>query len=105
VRAEDYDWEIYHIITRAKGCRIEDICEMSGFSREIVQESLNRLSVQLLIDCRGELYRACSIEQFMISNHLKHDPLSQIIIENGVVKVRDHGKKISKYENDLSKAK
>jgi hypothetical protein len=88
VRAEDYDWEIYHVITRAKGCRVEDICETSGFSPEIVQMSLDRLSAHLLIECRGDHYRACSIEEFMVLNHMKHDPFSQVIIENGVVKVR-----------------
>ncbi|PKL60170.1 MAG: hypothetical protein CVV33_04070 [Methanomicrobiales archaeon HGW-Methanomicrobiales-4] len=93
MRAEDYDWAIYHVITRAKGCTVEDICEMSSYSLEIVEESLNRLSKQLLIEYRGDLYRACSIEHFMISNQMKHDPLSQIIIENGVVKVRDPGNK------------
>lgn len=89
VREEDYDWAIYHDIVRAKGCRVEDICEMGSYPSEIVQESLKRLSKQLLIECRSGLYRACSIEHFMISNQMNHDPLSQIIIENGVVKVRN----------------
>lgn len=91
MRAEDYDWTIYHVITGAKRCSVEDICEKSNISREIVQESLDRLVSHLLITCRGDLYQACSMEEFMITNQMKHDPFSNIIIENGVVKVRDPG--------------
>jgi len=71
---------------------------MSGFSRDIVQESLTRLMSNLLITLREDLYRACSIEEFMITNQMRNDPFSQIIIENGVVKVRDPGMNVSKTE-------
>jgi len=34
----------------------------------------------------------------MITNQMRNDPFSQIIIENGVVKVRDPGMNVSKTE-------
>lgn len=88
MRAEEYDWTIYHVITGERLCTIERISERTGYNREIVEESLGRLRSNLLIDCRGEQYRACSIEEFLITNQMKHDPLSGITIENGVVKVK-----------------
>lgn len=88
MREEEYDWAIYHVITGEKRCGLEMICEQSGFPREIVEQSLERLVARLLISNRGDLYQACSIEEFMISNQMKHDPLSDIIIENGIVKVK-----------------
>jgi hypothetical protein len=72
-----------------KGCSGEDISVRSGFSLEVVQESLNRLTGSLLVTRRGDQYRASSIEEFMITNRMKHDPLSDIIIENGIIRVKD----------------
>ena len=89
MKAEDYDWEIYHIIAAEQGCREEKISEHSGFSPEIIQDSLCRLVSHSLIESRDSIYRVCSIDQFMIANHVKHDPGSQIYIENGVVKVKN----------------
>jgi hypothetical protein len=88
VKAEEYDWKIYHIIAAKKGCQIEEICEMSGFSHDIVQESLDRMTSYLLIESRGDLFLVCTIEQYLITSQMKHDPFSNIIIENGVVKVK-----------------
>lgn len=88
MRAEEYDWTIYHVITREKGCTIEDICEKSRYNDEIVEESVKRLKSSLLIELRGDQYRACSIEEFLITNQMKHDPFSDIIIENGIIKVK-----------------
>lgn len=89
MRSEECDWKVYHIITGLKGCSEGDIWKQSGFSQDIVSESINRLIQNMLIIRRGDQYRACSIEEFMISNQMKHDPFSQIIIENGVVKMKD----------------
>lgn len=91
MRSEDCDWTVYHIITGRKGCQVEDICEDSGFSPDTVHESLGRLISTMLIIRRGALYRACSFEEFMITNRMKHDPTSDIIIENGVIRVKDPG--------------
>ncbi len=88
VRAEEYDWTIYHVITRGKNCTADDICENSGFSREQVEESLARLMKTHLVECRGDQYRACSLEEFLITSQMNQDPFSDIIIENGVVKVK-----------------
>jgi len=88
VKDEEYDWTIYHVITGAKGCTMDEICKTSGLSSSVVQESLDRLRSNLLIICRGDLFRACSIEEYMITSQMKHDPCSNIIIENGVVKVK-----------------
>ncbi len=89
VRAEEYDWSIYHVITGGKNCTADDICENSGFSREQVEESLARLMKTHLVECRGDRYRACSLEEFLITSQLNQDPFSDIIIENGVVKVKN----------------
>jgi hypothetical protein len=88
VRAEEYDWKIYHIIAETKGCTIGEISERCGFSDEVVQESLDRLRSSLLIRRQGEKFRVCSIEEFMFSNQMKHDPCSDIVIEDGVIRVK-----------------
>ncbi len=88
VRAEEYDWILYHIIAREKNSTIEDLCEHSGFSQTLVEESLSRLTRTLLVECRADRYRVCSFEEFLITSRMNQDPLSDIIIENGVVKVK-----------------
>lgn len=88
VRPESYDWAIYHAIDEEKGCTIDEIRDNTGFTPDIVQESLARLISYLLVECRGEHYRVCSLEQILITGQLKQDPFSDIIIENGVVKVK-----------------
>lgn len=88
VRPEEYDWAIYHVIDEKSGCSMDEICERTGYEPGIVQESLGRLISSLLINIRGEKYRICSIEEMLIAGQMKRDPFSDIIIENGVVKVR-----------------
>jgi len=88
VRAEEYDWIIYHVITGEKNCTADEICEKSGFSRDQVDESLARLLSTHLVECRGDRYGACSFEEFLITSQMNQDPLSDIFIENGVVKVK-----------------
>ena len=61
----------------------------SGFSQEGVRESLDRLQTLLLVIQRDGDYRACSIDEYIISSQMRHDPASSIIIENGVIKVKD----------------
>jgi len=100
VRAEEYDWIIYHVITGDKSCIADEICEKSGFSREQVEESLARLMDTHLVECRGDQYRACSLEEFLITSQLNQDPFSDIFIENGVVKVKQTGTQTEEKSHD-----
>ena len=100
MRDEEYDWAIYHVITGAKGCTMDEICKSSGLSPHIIQKSLDRLRSHLLIVCHGDRFRACSIEEYMITSQMKHDPCSNIIIENGVVKVRGAPPKIPERDGE-----
>ena len=74
---------------------MEEICGMSGYSPVVVAQSLDRLCASLLVEQRGDLFRACSIEEFLITSRLNHDPCSDIYIENGVVKVRNDSRRES----------
>lgn len=100
MRAEEYDWIIYHVITREKNCTADEICGSSGFSRDQVEESLARLIKTHLVECRGERYRGCSLEEFLITSQLNQDPFSDIIIENGVVKVKEPTVKTAEKSHD-----
>ncbi|HWQ62788.1 MAG TPA: helix-turn-helix domain-containing protein [Methanospirillum sp.] len=89
MRAEEYDWIIYHVICDEKTCTADEICEKSDFSREQVEESLARLIKTHLVECRDDRYRVCSLEEFLITSQMNQDPFSDIFIENGVVKVKN----------------
>ncbi|HWQ67630.1 MAG TPA: hypothetical protein VN372_12290 [Methanospirillum sp.] len=60
-----------------------------GLDEELVKDSLKRLSRNLLIVFRGDRVRARSVGEFMITNQMMHDPDPDLIIENGVVRVRE----------------
>ena len=76
---------------------MEDICGMSGYSPEIVVQSLERLRASLLVERRGDRFRACSIEEFLITSRFNQDPCSDIYIEDGIVKVRSNSGNMSSH--------
>jgi len=74
---------------------MDDICGRSGYPPEIVEKSLERLRSSLLVERRGDRFRACSIEEFLITSRCNQDPFSDIFIEDGVVKVRSNSRSTS----------
>lgn len=92
MRAEEYDWIIYHVICEEKNNTADEICKKSGFSQEQVSESLERLMKTRLVECRGDRYRVCSLEEFIFSSQINQDPFSDIFIETGVIKVKTAAK-------------
>lgn len=103
MRAEEYDWKIYHIICKENNNTVDEICEKSGFSLEQVSESLARLMKTHLVECRGEQYRVCSLEEFIFSSQINQDPFSDIFIENGVIKVKTADKQSEDKNKDHSR--
>lgn len=102
MRAEEYDWIIYHVICEENNYTADDICEKSGFSQEQVSESLARLMKTHLVECRGDRYRICSLEEFIFSSQINQDPFSDIFIENGVIKVKTAAKQSENKNQDNS---
>lgn len=89
MKNEETDWIVYHIIAgRAGGWTKDELAGASGFDAGTIDASLSRLQGVLLITCRSGKFYACSIEEFIISSQIKHDPLLGLDIENGIIKVR-----------------
>jgi predicted transcriptional regulator len=89
VRAEDRDWQIYHIIAENSEITVDEICKMAGREEIIAEESLERLQRYGLISRKGEKCAAKSIQQILISAELERTMKdSPIYMENGVIKVR-----------------
>ncbi len=89
MKNEEIDWDIYHLITgRDTGWTRDELIAACGLDAGTLDASLSRLQGVLLITCRNGTFRACSIEEFIISSQIKHDPLLGLDIENGIITVR-----------------
>ncbi len=86
---EDTDWKIYHIIAgKNEGLNSDELVNKSCLDIDTVEQSVERLTKLLLVTCRNGIYRACSIDEFILSSQIKQDPFLGLDIENGVIKVK-----------------
>lgn len=90
MREEDLDWLLYHRIAGQDGITVDDLAAGTGHDPSIVSSSVERLRRYHLIGKSGELLRALSIQDSLMSCKLKHamDDLP-FVIENGVIKARN----------------
>ena len=88
VRDEDIDWNIYHMIVAHPGCTGETIRELTGFEEDAVRASLVRLMKYCLIECRNNLYRACSTEEIIIKHRLPDLLTDGLELTGGVIRYR-----------------
>ncbi|WP_460007310.1 hypothetical protein [Methanogenium cariaci] len=92
MRAEDRDWQIYHIIAEKSEIPVDEICRMTGTEEHIIEESLERLQRYSLISRKNDTCTAKSIQEILISAELKQAMKdSPIYMEDGVIKVRKEG--------------
>ncbi|MDE4907448.1 hypothetical protein L0665_02280 [Methanogenium marinum] len=92
MRAEDRDWQIYHIIADKSEINVDEICKMSGREEHIAKESLDRLEKYHLISRKGETCSSKSIQEILITAEMKQAMKdSPIYMEDGVIKVRKEG--------------
>lgn len=88
MKNEEIDWAIFHMIPEGAPTTISKLAENSGFDRETVTSSLERLENNCLISVMGETVSALSIDEFFMMNEIKNEMPSFLEIENGVIKVR-----------------
>jgi hypothetical protein len=88
MKDEDRDWIIYHLAIREKNTRLDDLVRDSGFSRDLVRESVERLEKGFLLDISGECIRALGVGESMVRCQCRFMKDSPIIVENGVIRAR-----------------
>ncbi|MBN1166923.1 MAG: hypothetical protein JXA44_07305 [Methanospirillaceae archaeon] len=89
MRESDIDWVIYHIIAASDdGCTRCRISNESVYDDPVIDSSLQRLVSFCLIREQEQVYRAVSIEEYILQSQLRYCERSQIILENGVIKVK-----------------
>lgn len=88
MKPEDIDWKLFHMVPEKDSVTITELCENSGFEKEVVVDSLKRLERSCLLSVNGEKVCANSIQDFLMLGEIKNDTDSLIEIENGVIKVR-----------------
>jgi hypothetical protein len=86
VKPEDFDSEVYHILSAGKGSTPEALAEETGCPREAVNESLRRLLSYLLIDYSGGKYQALSVPEMLLRCQCRFAADLPFIIEDGVIK-------------------
>ncbi len=92
MRAEDRDWQIYHIIADKSEITVDEVCKLTGREESIAEESLERLNRYGLISRKEDKYAANSIQAFMITAEMKRAMKdSPIYMEDGVIKVKKEG--------------
>ncbi|MDO5844200.1 MAG: hypothetical protein Q4Q53_03520 [Methanocorpusculum sp.] len=88
MKSEEIDWAIFHMIPEKSPVTISKLIETSGFDRETVESSLNRLENNCLIAVMGETVNALSIEDMFMINEIKYDKNSLVEIENGIIRIK-----------------
>lgn len=88
MKDEERDWTLYHMLQDGKPCRILELVRDSGFSREEVEASLERMENNCLICVMGESVSLLSLTEMMMINEMKYSPEMPVIIENGIIKVK-----------------
>ncbi|WAI01487.1 hypothetical protein [Methanogenium organophilum] len=88
MRAEERDWQIYHIIAEKSEITVDEVCTMACTAKEVAEDSLERLQKYKLISRTGDTCAVKSIQEILIAAELErvmND--SPIYMENGVIKV------------------
>lgn len=88
MKDEEIDWALYHMLEDGKPTKITELCERSGFSPEIVSNSLTRLENNCLICVTGDCANLLSLSDMMMINELKYAPNFPVYMENGVIKIK-----------------
>ncbi len=89
MRESDIDWVIYHIIAASNdGCPRCRINDESVYDDPVIDSSLQRLVSLCLIREQEQIYRAVSIEEYILQSHLRYCEKSPIILENGIIRVK-----------------
>ncbi|MCZ0860034.1 hypothetical protein O0S10_02170 [Methanocorpusculum sp. MG] len=82
------DWALYHMLTDEKPVMITELVQRSGWSRDVVAESLSRLEANCLIAVMGESVSLLSLSDMLMLNEMMHAPDMPVYIENGVIKAK-----------------
>ena len=88
VREEELDWTLYHIITARNTTTVPELCTDTGFSRDDVEGSMERLERNCLIGRSEEDVRVLSIHESLVMCRVNHAQDSPIVVEDGVIKYR-----------------
>jgi hypothetical protein len=91
VRDEDIDWTVYHMITGEKGCTEDTLLTRTGYDKEIIASSLNRLKRYCLIDCRNDVWCACNFEEIILKNQISDLLTDGLELSGGVIRYRPVG--------------
>lgn len=85
---EDRDWIIYHLAIRSAQTRIGDLVRDSGFSENLVRDSVSRLEGGFLLEVSGEDVRGLSVGESLVRCQCRFMKDSPVDFENGVIRAR-----------------
>lgn len=86
MKEEDRDWIIYHLAIRTARSSFADLVRDSGFSDDVVRDSVFRLEKKFLLDVSGDEIRGLSIGESLVRCQCRYMKDSPVVIENGVVR-------------------
>ncbi|MCX6700153.1 MAG: MarR family transcriptional regulator [Methanomicrobiales archaeon] len=88
VKDEDVDWIVYHILSNGGAKTEASLVGETGLPAGDIVESLTRLELNLLIECRNGTYDILSIPEMLFRCQCRHSQDMPVIIEDGVIKVK-----------------
>ncbi|WP_130646524.1 MarR family transcriptional regulator [Methanofollis fontis] len=87
MKAEEFDWMVYHAIAWNQATTLPALIEYAGGDGDAVEASVRRLISYLLIDRQGERLRALSVGESILRCQVRHGNGIPLEIENGVIKI------------------
>ena len=88
MKDEEMDWALYHMIPDGRPVTITLLAERSGFTREEVAASLERMENNCLVCVMGETVTLLSLSEMLMINEILHAPDMPVTIENGIIKAK-----------------
>lgn len=85
MKDEDLDWQVYHLVIDGPGISFSEIASRTGIEEEAIRSSACRLVSGLLVEIRGDMVHALSIQEALLRCQCKYDKSLPYTIENGIV--------------------
>jgi hypothetical protein len=91
MKEEDRDWIIYHLAIRTAHSRFGDLVRESGFSEDLVRDSVSRLEKNFLVEVAGDKIRGLSVGESLVRCQCRYMEDSPVSFEDGIIRARRKG--------------
>ena len=85
MKDEDLDWQVYHLVIDGPGISFSELASRTGIEEDAIRSSACRLVSGLLVEIRGDMVHALSIQEALLRCQCKYDKSLPYTIENGIV--------------------